>query len=328
VRLFGPRPVFLPLEVQMNLSTRTLASLTALLALALALAGTGSAQVPGDKRAALVNNEPIMMSEVEAVIKATVQSPTPLSEAQRKEVQATAINMLVEDMLMRQYLRKNAPPAAAADIDKEIKDLVASLAKDKQTLPDFLKQTGQTEAQLKADLAARIQYKNYINPRLTEPAVKQYYEANKVFFDKVLVRASHILIKVAQNASQNDRQMVYNRIVEIRQEILAGKIQFQDAAKKYSDCPSKDNGGDIGLFPYKFAVLEPFAKAAFGMKVGDMSDVVATDFGFHIIKVTDRTQGQPSNFEGIKNEVKEIFAQDIYQMIITQQRREAKIEMQ
>jgi parvulin-like peptidyl-prolyl isomerase len=82
------------------------------------------------------------------------------------------------------------------------------------------------------------------------------------------------------------------------------------------------------LFPYKFAVLEPFAKAAFSMKVGDVSEVVATDFGYHIIKVTDRTQGQASNFEAIKNEVKEIFGQEMYQMIINQQRRDAKIEMQ
>jgi parvulin-like peptidyl-prolyl isomerase len=309
----------------MNFSTRTLASLT--LVLALAPAGVVSAQAP-DRRAAVVNGEAIMMSEVDAVIKATIQSPTPLSDAQRKEVQATAINMLVEDMLMRQYLRKNAPPASPGEVDKEIKELAASLAKEKQTVPEFLKQTGQTEAQLKADIAARIQYKNFISPRLTEQACKQYYDANKVFFDKVLVRASHILIKVAPSASQNDRQMVYNRVVEIRQQILEGKIQFQDAAKKYSDCPSKDQGGDIGLFPYKFAVLEPFAKAAFAMKVGDISDVVATDFGFHIIKVTDRTQGQPTSYEAVKSEVKEIYGQDIYQMIINQQRRDAKIEMQ
>jgi parvulin-like peptidyl-prolyl isomerase len=324
VRLLSARHLFLPLEVQMNFSTRTLASLI----LMLAVAGAVSAQAPADRRAAVVNGEAIMMSEVDAVIKATIQSPTPLSDAQRKEVQATAVNMLVEDMLMRQYLRKNAPPANAAEIDKEIKELAASLAKEKQTVAEFLKQTGQTEAQLKADIAARIQYKNFISPRLTEQACKKYYEDNKVFFDKVLVRASHILIKVAPSASQNDRQMVYNRIVEVRQQILDGKVQFQDAAKKYSDCPSKDSGGDIGLFPYKFAVLEPFAKAAFAMKVGDISDVVATDFGFHIIKVTDRTQGQPTTYEAVKSEVKEIFGQDIYQMIINQQRRDARIEMQ
>ena len=187
--------------------------------------------------------------------------------------------------------------------------------------------SGQTEAQFRADIAARLQWKSFITPRLTDQVVKQYYDDNKVFFDKVLVRASHILLKVAPNATQNDKQLLYNRMVAIRQEIMTGKIQFQDAAKKYSECPSKDNGGDIGLFPYKFAVAEPFARAAFSMKTGTISDVVATEFGYHIIKVTDRTNGQPSDFQQLKTEVKELYAQEVYQRIIADQRKTAKIEM-
>jgi len=312
------------MEVQMKLSLRILAGLAG----AVILAGGARAQVPAQKPAAVVNGEPITQSELYAVLKTTQpESTTPLTEAQKKEMQGTALNLLVEDLLMRQYLRKTAPAASPHEIDKEVQELVAALAKDKQTLPEFLKASGQTEGQLRADIAARIQWKNFITPRLTDQAVKQYYDDNKMFFDKVLVRASHILLKVAPNASQSDKQMIHNRMVAIRQEIAAGKIQFQDAAKKYSECPSKENGGDIGLFPYKFAVLEPFAKAAFSMKVGDVSDVVATDFGYHIIKVTDRTNGQPSDFEQLKVEVKEIYAQEVYQHIFAEQRRTAKIEM-
>jgi parvulin-like peptidyl-prolyl isomerase len=311
----------------MQLSARILAALAG----TILLAGTAAAQAQNAKTVALVNGEPITQREVDAVAQMALagHATQPISTEQRKEIEANAINLLVEDMLMRQYLRKNAPAVPPADIEKELQDLVAELAKQKppQTLADFLKETGQTEQQLRNDMSARLQWKAFINPRLTDQVVKQYYDANKVFFDKVLVRASHILLSVPANASQADKQMIYNRIMAIRQEILSGKIQFSDAAVKYSDCPSKKNGGDIGLFPYKFAVLEPFAKAAFSMKIGDMSDIVATDFGYHIIKVTDRTTGQPSNFDAIKNEVKEIYAQEIYQTIISDQRRSAKIEM-
>ncbi|HYV34503.1 MAG TPA: peptidylprolyl isomerase [Gemmataceae bacterium] len=294
---------------------------------ALILAVGVSAQAPAQKPAAVVNGEAIPHSELEAVIKiSTPPSTTPLSEPQKKEIQENCLNLLIEDLLMRQYLRANAPVPTAQEIEKEMQELAASLAVQKKSLPDLLKETGQTDIQLKADIAARLQWKNFISPRLTDQVVKQYYDTNKVFFDKVLVRASHVLLKVAPNAAQADRQVVYNRILAIEAEIKAGKITFQDAAKKYSDCPSKDNGGDIGLFPYKFAVLEPFAKAAFSMKVGDTSGIVPTDFGYHIIKVTDRTQGQPSNFEALKNEVKEIYAQEIYQYIIAEQRKSAKIE--
>jgi parvulin-like peptidyl-prolyl isomerase len=311
------------MEAQMKLFLKILAGLAGMMI----LAGGAHAQVPAQKPAAIVNGEPISQAELSAVLKTTQpESTTPLTESQRKELQGNALNLLVEDMLMRQFLRKNAPVANPQEVEKEVQELVAALAKDKQSLQDFLKASGQTEIQLRGDIAARLQWKSYITPRLTDEAIKKYYIDNKIFFDKVLVRASHILLKVPANATPNDRQLVYNRMVAIRQEILAGKIQFQDAAKKYSDCPSKDNGGDIGLFPYKFAVLEPFAKAAFSMKIGDMSDVVVTDFGYHIIKVTDRTNGQPSDFEKIKVEVKEIYAQEIYQYIVSEQRRNAKIE--
>ena len=109
---------------------------------------------------------------------------------------------------------------------------------------------------------------------------------------------------------------------------LTGDWGNEEAAKKYSECPvSKVKGGDIGPFPYKFAVVEPFAKAAFSMKVGEISDVVATEFGYHIIKVAERSPGEASDFEKIKTEVKAIYAQEIYQSIITEQKRVAKIEM-
>jgi parvulin-like peptidyl-prolyl isomerase len=313
----------------MTQSKRILAGLASAAAAAFMLAGVASGQVPGDKRAAAVNGEAIMQSEVDAVIRLSQPpSPTPLSDAQKKDLQAGALNMLVEDMLMRQYLRKNAPAVAPAEVDKRMQDLAAQLAKDKQTLADFLKTTGQSEPQLRADISARIQWEQFINPRLTEQAVKQYYDTNKVFFDKVAVQASHVLLKVAPNATQQDRQIVFDRIQAIRQEILGGKIAFADAAKKYSDCPSKEHGGDIGVFPYKFSgISDPFVKAAYGMKVGDVSEVVVTEFGYHIIKVTNRSPGEASNFEKIKSEVKEVYAQEVYQYIIGEQRKVSKVEM-
>jgi parvulin-like peptidyl-prolyl isomerase len=316
----------------MQFSARMLAGLAGtVLVAATAAAQTPQPQPNPNRTVVLVNGEPITQREVDAVI-AIGKGPNtqPISKEQQKELEANAVNLLVEDLLMRQYLRKNVQAVPPAEIDKEMKDLIADLAKQKppMTLADFLKETGQTEQQLRNDMGSRLQWKNYVSPQLTDQVVKQYYDTNKIFFDKVLVRASHILLSVPANANQNDRQMIYNRLAAIRQEIMAGKIQFAEAAAKYSDCPSKQHGGDIGLFPYKFAVLPPFAQAAFSMKVGDLSDVVATDYGYHLIKVTDRTNGQPSNFEVIKTEVKEVYAQEIYQSIITEQRRTAKIDRQ
>jgi len=301
------------------------------------LAGRLPAQAPpaqaapqaAPKPAAVVNGETIPMSEVEAVLALQPPTPTPMTEAQKRELRQNALNMLLEDRLLRQFLAKNAPAVQPADVEKEVVELREALKKEKppMTLEDFLKTSGQTEAQLRDDIASHLQWRAYVLPRLPEPAVKNYYDANKVFFDKVFVRASHILIRLAPNATPADRQAAAQKLQAIRQEILAGKLKFEDAAKAYSDCPSKTNGGDIGPFPYKFAVLEPFAKAAFALKVGELTDLVQTDYGLHVIKVTDRKPGEASDFEKIKNEVREVCEKELWDSILLQSRRVAAIKI-
>jgi parvulin-like peptidyl-prolyl isomerase len=309
------------MEDRMKLSTLFSIALAGLVV----SAGSAGAQ---PKAAAYVNGEVIPASDLDAVLNnSQPPSPTPLTADQKKEMRAAALNLLIEDTLMRQFLRQQPLDVTSQEIDKDLQELIAELAKSKQSMPDFLKASGQTEKQLRSDIAARIAWKKYISPQLSEQAVKKYYQENKIFFDKVMVRASHVLLRFPPNATQQDKQMLYNRLGQIRQEILAGKIPFDQAAKKYSDCPSKENGGDIGLFPRKFAVAEPFAAAAFSMKKGEISEVVTTEFGVHVIMVTDRTPGELSNYEALKDVVKETCANEYYQKIINDQRARAKIDI-
>lgn len=297
----------------------------------LTLIGRLSAQAPvAEKPAAVVNGEAIAVAEVKALLDQR-PSPVALTEAQKRELRQTAVDMLVDDLLMRQFLRKNAQTPNPAEVAKEMAELLEALRKQTppKTLDQFLREGGQTEAQLRTDIAARLQWKTYLTSRLPDAAVKSYYDANKVFFDKVFVRASHILVKLAANATPAEKQAAQAKLSAIRQEIMAGKLDFTVAAKTYSDCPSKEKGGDIGPFPYKFVVVEPFAKAAFSLRVGDVSDVVATEFGYHLIKATDRTAGEPSNFDTLRETVREVYAQELelYQNILSEQRKTSRIEV-
>jgi parvulin-like peptidyl-prolyl isomerase len=297
-------------------------------ALLLAITGVLWAQGTANRAAAVVNGEAIPMVEVEAILSER-PSPIPLTAEQQREMRKAALNMLIDDALMRQYLRKAMPAPSQAEVNKEMAELVDVLQKQKKTLDQFLKEGKQTQEQLRADMVSKLQWKAYLQKRLPDASVKAYFDQNKIFFDKVMVRASHILVKLKANATPQERQAAAAKMQAIRQEILTGKIDFAEAAKKYSDCPSKTKGGDIGPFPYKFAVVEPFARAAFSTKVGDVTDVVATDFGLHLIKVTDRTKGEPASFDTIKEGVREVYAQDldIYQQILAQQRKTSTIEL-
>lgn len=291
-----------------------------------ASSATLSAQGLQPRVAASINGEAIATSEVEALLRRQPPPANPLTAAQRREMEQHALEMLIDDVLMRQFLRKNAPAIPVEEVNKEMFEFQQVLAKERHTLQEFLRDNYQTEAQLRADITARLQWQAYIKPRLPDNVVKQYYDANRPFFDKVLVRASHILFKLNPDATTNQRQAALARLTVLRQDILANKIDFASAARKFSDCPSRENGGDLDYFPCKFAVSDPFAKAAFAMKVGETSDVVATEFGLHLIRVTDCKAGTPSKFEAIHEDVRMVYAQEIYQAIITEQRRTARIE--
>ncbi len=289
----------------------------------------GASTLPGDAKrpAAVVNGEVITVGEVKTVLEQR-PSPVALSDKQQREMRQAVLDMLIEDALMRQFLRKNVAAPTTADVNQELGKVQAFLKKKGMTLAEYLRQEGQTQEQLLAHIATRIQWKQYLIQQVPESVAKQYYDVNKVHFDQVLVQASHILVRAG--SAPEERKVAQTKLEAIRQELAGGKLDFADAARRYSDCTaSKASGGDIGWFPYKFVVVDPIARAAFSMKVGEVSDIIQTEFGLHLLKVTDRKNGEPSHYDTIKETVREVYAQDheIYQRIIVDQRRTAKIEV-
>jgi parvulin-like peptidyl-prolyl isomerase len=295
---------------------------------------SGSAQIipvslSNDHVAATVNGEKILVGEVKKILD---QRPYPvtLTEEQKKQLRQSAVDVLVEDVLMRQYLTKHVPQVSQTEFSKEVETLQAELKKQMKTLPEFLKESGQTQEQLSKDIVARLQWKALLVRFYPDDKAKGYYETNKMFFDKVFVRASHILIKLPANPSKDQRDKAVQQMLVWRQEILTGKATFEAIAKQHSACPSKDKGGDIGQFPYKFVVVPEFAKTAFSMKKNELSDVVQTVFGLHLILVTDRTAGEPSSFDAVKETVREVWAQDddLYQRVLADQRKAGSIKIE
>jgi parvulin-like peptidyl-prolyl isomerase len=281
-----------------------------------------------ESTAATVNGEKILVLEVKKILDQRPVSVA-LTEAQKKELRQAAIDVLVEDALMRQYLTKNTSAVTQADFNKEVQELTAALKKQAKTLDIFLKESGQTQEQLSKDIIARLQWKTLLGRFLPDEKAKTYFDTNRLFFDKVFVRASHILIKLPANPSKEQRDKAMQTMLVWRQEIMTGKAKFEDVAKKISECPSKDKGGDIGQFPYKFVVVPEFAKTAFAMKEGEISDVVQTSFGLHLIKVVERTKAEPSDFNALKDTVREVWAQDedLYQRILADQRKNGAIKI-
>ena len=104
---------------------------------------------------------------------------------------------------------------------------------------------------------------------MNDVSAKDMYENS----NRVAVRASHILVDTKEDALQ------------LKNSIESGKISFEDAAQKYSKCPSGQRGGDLGAFG-RGQMVKPFEDAAFSAPVGVVTDPVKTQFGYHLIKVT------------------------------------------
>ena len=101
------------------------------------------------------------------------------------------------------------------------------------------------------------------------------------------VEASHILVNVPKGASSEEENLILERINTCRQLIVSGKKTFEQAAKEFSDCPSKEKGGYLGYFG-GFQMVYPFETAAFNTPIGEISEPFRTTFGYHIVKVSDK----------------------------------------
>ncbi|AOR24691.1 peptidylprolyl isomerase [Clostridium taeniosporum] len=125
---------------------------------------------------------------------------------------------------------------------------------------------------------------------VTDDEVKAYYDNNQnMFVNPPKVSAKHILVKTEEEANS------------IKEEIANG-LSFEEAAKKYSTCPSKENGGDLGSFG-KGSMVPEFEKVAFESEIGKVSEPVKTQFGYHLILVEDKTEGSTVPFDQVKEAV-------------------------
>jgi peptidyl-prolyl cis-trans isomerase D len=144
-------------------------------------------------------------------------------------------------------------------------------------------------------------YKDQI--KVSEDQIKEYYEDNlDTFKEKEQVKARHILFRVPENAPKEEEEKVKQKALAVLKQARAG-ANFAELAKKYTEDPSgKENGGDLGYFS-PGQMVKPFEEAAFKLKKGEISDLVRTPFGYHIIKVEDVKQARTKPLEEVRGQI-------------------------
>ena len=143
---------------------------------------------------------------------------------------------------------------------------------------------------LKESLLTNYAVEKLINPiTVSDAEAKAYYDENPTaFIGKESVEASHILVDTEEKAR------------EIYAKIAGGELTFEDAAREYSSCPSKENGGSLGEFGRGQMVPE-FDRAVFSMEVGTVTEnPVQTQFGYHLIRLEKKSGGETMPFDTVK----------------------------
>jgi parvulin-like peptidyl-prolyl isomerase len=294
------------------------------LALLALCAGFARAEPP--KPAATVNGEPVSLADVDAVIRHTLPN-APINANQLRTLRREVTQDLIDDALLRQFLAKNAPKVDPAEIAAQLKAFGEKLARDGKTLADFYKETGQTEAQVRATWTAAMQLTGYVKSIATEQQLKAYFEAHRDVFDRVEVRVRHILVRAGKAALPTERAAAKERAEAIRTAITANRIDFAAAAKRYSQCPSATDGGDLGFVLRKSALLdEPVARLGFALKPGELG-VAETEYGFHVVQAVERKPGAPTTYDKCATEVLDAYADDHRAELLVKLRKEAKIEV-
>lgn len=285
-----------------------------------------SATAPKSPPVAVVNGEAITQADLDGLMRLRGPMPVQTTEAQKRQARMQALGLLIDNLLMHQFLVKSGPRVPPDEVAQKMGELREGLQRQGKTLADYCTETNQTEQDVRDDIAHHLQWLAYSRAHIPDQEVQRYYTQYRDFFDKVEVRASHIVLRLPNGTTAAERDRARQKLLDLRAQLVAHKLDFAAAAKQYSQCASAPAGGDLGFFPRRYIFSEPFLKAAFALKVGEVSDIVETEYGYHLIKVTDRKPGQPSDFTKIKDVVREFRSEDLWQALLVEQRKGARIE--
>jgi peptidyl-prolyl cis-trans isomerase C len=306
------------------------------------VAGPAKAAVMPTGNAATVNGQPITELAVQRGLKRV--PPT-----QQAEARGEIIDYLVDNVLLDQHLQQLRIDVPMKDVDGRIEEIRGEIKRGGQTFENVMQELMLTEQELRGQLAAELRWEKFCEAQANEKMLRELFGKNAEIFDGTMVRARHILLSPPAGDARAAEQAKL-KLLQLKQQIEEAAVKevaklppatdnvagekvrnraiddtFAELAGKESACPSKEKGGDLAWFRRVGNMVEPFAKAAFALKPYQMSDVVATKFGYHLILVTDRRPGKEAKFDEVKEMAKDVYCDRLREDMLTQLRSKAQI---
>jgi peptidyl-prolyl cis-trans isomerase C len=277
-----------------------------------------AATADSEKKAAVVNGTVITQRAFDqefTVLRAQIeQSGQKIEDNQTDEFKKHVMNQLVSAELLYQDSKQKGIKVSDQELAKyfdDVKKRFPSEEEFKKGLSEMNMTEDEIKSKLRKSLAIQELIKKHValGTEVTDEEAKAFYDMRSELFQQPeSVKASHILIKVAADAKQPDKDAAMTKIKELQEKVKKGE-DFAELAKKNSECPSAPNGGDLGFFP-KGQMVKPFEDAAFALEPGAVSGIVETQFGYHLIKVVEKKKSEQVPFETAKEKIKKNLSKD------------------
>jgi peptidyl-prolyl cis-trans isomerase C len=264
---------------------------------------------------AVVNGNPIIRRDYDRALSGQMQALQRMQGGMHgqvnqpnEQIKKSVLDRLVaEELLYEESL--NFPVENAEVQVQEMYEQSKASAPSPEAFQQAMKAQGLTEKGVKELIGRRVSVRHYVDTQIrpgvavTEEDVAKFYEENpdKFTVAEPMTKASHILIKVPADAEAETKDAAKKKTEALQARAASGE-DFAILARENSEGPSAPRGGDLGFFT-RARMVKPFADAAFALDVGSVSEVVETQFGYHVIKVTDRMEAGPQSYDRIKDQV-------------------------
>jgi peptidyl-prolyl cis-trans isomerase C len=273
------------------------------------------AQVSATDVVLTVNEEPVYSWEVGLLIPQIQQEMVRQGTQPEQDavIQASMQRVVDSKLLAQEARRREMQPD-----DERVKAMMARIeqqAGGREKLDQTLSQFGMTYAMLEQSIResdlVQVFIETTIEPEIvvTADEVEKFYNQNQQMFQRPeQVHARHILIKSGADATADAKATARAKAVSARKRAIAGE-DFAGLAKELSEGPSAPQGGDLGFFSRE-QMVAPFSEAAFALEVGQISEIVETQFGFHVIKVEEKRPASTMSLDEAREPLEQMLRQN------------------
>jgi len=320
-------------------NTKTFCQFAAVIALILVfLPAMAQEKQSSEKNAALVNGVAIPMEQYTKELNIQLARVSQQGKQMTDDQLAALKNDILNNLIEREILYQQSQKVGIQVTDQIVDDQLAAIKKRFPSETEYktaLSKMNLSEDEVKVQIKRGLSIKELIDQQIASKVVitdeesKAYYDKNpQMFKQPEQIKASHILIKVDAKADEAKKAEARKKIEEVQQKLKDGG-DFAALAKEYSEGPSSAKGGDLGYFR-RGQMVKPFEEAALALKPNEVSDVVETRFGYHLIIVYDTKPEQTLAYADVKDKIIQRMKQEKIEkeavQYVSKLKKDAKIE--